>query len=83
MRYATGFVAMLPAAYLYAKAAYGTLGIKDMKMAIAASVMWATAEYIIRVPTNKWLRETPSLALTNREMQAVWIGATMLTSAMV
>jgi hypothetical protein len=76
--------AMLPAAWLYAQAAYGHTVLSPttaVGTATLVAIAWAAAEYTVRVPTNRWI--VGRLALTPVEMQALWVGATLLTSALI
>lgn len=79
--YTVAALVTLPSAWLYAKAAYGTLHFASVGVATAAAIAWAAAEYVVRVPTNRWV--VSSLQLSSVEMQVVWIATTLLTSYLV
>lgn len=67
-------------AVLYAGAAYGHLlfGHLTLALSILVSVIFATLEYIVRVPIIKYSSEVAGMS--NSYMQVIWIVLTLITS---
>ena len=61
----------------YTLASYAQLYLPQLTLliAIVISVIFATFEYIIRVPIIKYSSDT--VGLSNGEMQMIWVGVTM------
>lgn len=67
-------------ATLYVLAAYGHLFLKgaSMTMSIIVAIMFASVEYIFRVPIVKYSHEVAGMS--NTYMQVVWVILTSLLS---